>query len=191
MVNTTYDVGSGPFFDGGVLVRLAGGLYAGAAVSAFMKQDNGDIASTIPHPFFYNTPRSVAGAAENLERRELVTHVQAAYVISARNKLDIAISVGPSWFHVTQDLVTDMTFSERYPYDTATFTAASTAAVSRQQARRQCRRGRSVQAVEERGNRRAGSLLTHDGRVSVAERADEPKSDAGGLQAGGGLRLYF
>src|SRR3954469_13515352 len=77
-VTTTYNVGSGAFFDGGVLVRLAGPLHVGVSVSSFMKQNDADIASTIPHPFFYNAPRSVAGVAGGLERSELVTHLQAA-----------------------------------------------------------------------------------------------------------------
>jgi hypothetical protein len=189
-VATTYSVGSGAFFDGGLLVRLAGGLHAGVTVSSFMKQNDGDVASTVPHPFFYNTPRQVSGVAGGLERSELVTHLQAAYVIQAGKSIDIAVSVGPSWFHVTQDLVTGITFTERYPYDTATFAAASTAAASADNV--------GVNAGVDVGiklskNVGIGGLVrySHTSVEFPLSGATSPKSDAGGFQGGGGIRLYF
>jgi hypothetical protein len=190
-VDTSYNVGSGAFFDGGLLVRVAGGLHAGVTVSSFMKQNDGDIASTIPHPFFYNTPRSVAGVAGGLERNELVTHVQAAYVIRAGKSVDIAVSVGPSWFHVTQDLVTGVTFAERYPYDTATFTAASTTRASADSVGVNAGVDFAVKLSKNIG---IGGLVRYSHtsvEFSLPGALTSPKSDAGGIQAGGGIRLYF
>jgi len=190
-VNATYSVGSGVFFDGGVLVRLAGGLHAGVTVSSFMKQNDGDITSTVPHPFFYNTPRSVSGVAGGLTRNELVTHVQAAWVIRAGKSIDIAVSVGPSWFHVTQDLVTGITFSERYPYDTTTFTGASTARVSADSVG--VNAGADV-AFKLSKNIGIGGMVRYSHTsvdFPVPGAPTNSKSDAGGFQAGGGIRLYF
>jgi hypothetical protein len=190
-INTTYHTGNGPFFDGGVLSAVAGGFHVGVSVSSFVKRSDGEIAATIPHPFFYKTPRSIAGVAGSLERREIVTHVQAAYVMSAGRKLDIALSAGPSWFRVRQDLVTGVTFTERYPYDTATFGAASSTTVSANKI--------GFNAGVDVGVRLSRSVgiggLVRFSRASVElplpGAPTTAKSNAGGVQVGGGLRVYF
>ena len=190
-INTTYSVGSGVFFDGGVLVRLAGGLHAGVTVSSFMKQNDGEVASTVPHPFFYNTPRPVAGVAGGLERSELVTHLQAAYVIRAGKSVDIAVSAGPSWFHVTQDLVTGITFAERYPYDTATFTGVSTAQATADSVGVNAGVDLAVKLSKNIG---IGGLVRYSHTsvdFPVPGALTRSESDAGGFQAGGGIRLFF
>jgi hypothetical protein len=190
-VTTAYNVGSGVFFDGGALIRVGGGLHAGVAVSSFMKQNDGDIASTIPHPFFYNTPRAVSGVAGGLERSEVVTHVQAAYVIQLGRSIDIAVSAGPSWFHVSQDLVTGITFAERYPYDVVTFTAASTASTTADSVG--INAGVDV-GVKLSKNIGLGGLVRYSHtsvEFPLSGALTSPKSDAGGFQVGGGLRLYF
>jgi len=190
IVNTTYDVPSGPAFDGGVLVRLAGGFHVGVAVSSFMNREDAEIAATIPHPFFLNTPRSISGTAENLERRELVTHLEFAYVTSP-GKLDIAISAGPSWFHVDQEMVTDVRYTEGYPYDTVTFASASTATVAANSVGFNAGVDVGVRLSKHVG---VGGLVRFSGatvELPLPGAATTVKSDTGGLQAGGGLRLYF
>jgi hypothetical protein len=95
-----------------------------------VKTNDVSIAATIPHPFFSNTPRSIEGAATGLKRNELAAHLLAVYRISD-GRVDVALSSGPSFFSVKQGLVTDVSYSESYPYDTAAFTTASFTTVSR------------------------------------------------------------
>src|SRR6185295_2255115 len=64
---TTYDTPSGPMFDGGVLVRIFRGFGVGAAFSSFSKSSAGAVTGTVPHPFFFNTPRTISGTATSLE----------------------------------------------------------------------------------------------------------------------------
>ncbi len=191
VTETAYEVGSGLAFDGGVLFRIAGGFHVGAAVSSFTKKHDAAVTATIPHPFFFNTPRPVTGTASNLERNELVTHLQAAYVIRPGNKLDIALSAGPSWFMVKQDMVTGVTYTESYPFDTATFVAASSTAVS--ESKLGYNAGVDV-GVRLSKNVGIGGLVRFS-RASiefpVPGAATNAKSDAGGIQAGGGIRLFF
>jgi hypothetical protein len=190
-IDTTYDVSIGHLFGGGVLVRVARRFGVAVAVSSFVKRQDATVAASIPHPFFYNAPRSIDGTAAGLERNELVTHLQAAYVISSRGKLEIALSGGPSFFRATQALVSDVTYAESYPYDTATFSAASTKTV------RAHNTGYHAGAdVALRLSRRIGvGALVRFSRASIEFPADgattRVKSDAGGVQMAGGVRLFF
>ena len=191
VVNTGYGVGRGPSFDGGVLFRVAGGLHVGVAVSTFMKRQDGAVAATIPHPFFYNTPRPIAGAAGSLQRNEFVTHMDVAYVIAHGKRVDIALSGGPSWFRVKQDLVTGLTYTESYPYDTVALAAASSTSVSVTKIGYNAGADVGVRVSKGVG---VGGLVRFS-RASVefplAGATTNVKSDAGGVLVAGGLRLFF
>jgi hypothetical protein len=189
-INTTYGVPKGTLVDGGILFRLVGNLGVGVAVSTFAKQQDGQVSGSIPHPFFFNTPRSISGTAPGLQRSELVTHIQAAYVVSTK-RIDVAVAGGPSFFNVSQDLVSDVTFTETYPYDTATFATAPTAKVTVNKV--------GFNAGVDVGVKLSRSLgvggLVRFSRASVlfplVGSASGVSSDAGGLQVGGGVRFYF
>jgi hypothetical protein len=189
-INTAYGVPKGVLVDGGILFRLVGNLGVGVAVSTFAKQQDATVSGSIPHPFFFNTPRSISGTAPGLRRTELITHIQAAYIISTR-RMDIAVAGGPSFFNVSQDLVSDVTFTETYPYDTATFGTAPTARVTVNKV--------GFNAGVDVGVKFSRSLgvggLVRFSRVSVsfplAGSASGVSSDAGGLQVGAGVRFYF
>jgi hypothetical protein len=191
VVNTTYGVGGGQSFDGGVLVRVAGNFGVGVAVSSFVSQQDGAVAATIPHPFFFNKPRSIAGTAVGLERNELVAHIQAAYLFSSKGKLDIALSGGPSFVSVKQGLVSDVTYAESYPYDTAAFKAAPSTTINASTV------GFNVGAdVGARLSKHVGvGGLVRFSRTSIefplAGTTTTVESNAGGVQVAGGLRLFF
>ena len=186
---TTYPTPTGPMFDGGVAVRLRGNFGVGVVVSSFSGKGDGAITGTVPHPFLVNTPRSLSGTAAGLERREVATHIQADYVIP-RGKLDVAIAGGPSWFNVKQDLVTDVVYAESYPYDVATFTNATTTRVTKSAL------GFNVGVdvgVRLGPNIGVGGLvrLAHARTDLSAANGVAVKVNAGGVQLGGGLRMYF
>lgn len=191
VVNTTYGVGRGQSFDGAALVRVVGNFGVGVAVSSFAKRQDAAVAATIPHPFFYNTPREIPGMAGGFERNEVVTHIQAAYVISFGGKVDCALSGGPSFFSVKQGLVSGVTFTESYPYDTATFTAASSTTVSATETGFNAGADFGVRLSKNVG---VGGLVRFS-RASIEFRlpgaTTRVKSDAGGVQVAGGLRLFF
>jgi hypothetical protein len=177
-------------FDGGVLVRVAGNFGVGFAVSSFNKDSNAAVTGTVPHPFFFNTPRPLSGTATGTERTELATHIQAAYIITS-GRIDVAVSGGPSIFNVKQGLVSDVTYSDSYPFDSVTFTSATTTSVS------VTKLGFNVGAdigVRLSKNFGVGGLIRFS-RASLAfplaGSATDVSSDAGGLNAGGGVRFFF
>jgi hypothetical protein len=123
-ITTEYPTKKGPAFDGGGAVRIWRNLAVGVNVSLAERSTDGSVTGAIPHPFYFNAARSISGTAA-IERSENAVHVQALWAIPAGRRLLIALGGGPSFFSVKQSLVQHVTYSESYPYDTATFASAS------------------------------------------------------------------
>lgn len=189
---TSYTVPKGTLFDAGFAMRVMGNLGVGVAVSSFSSKQDANVALSVPHPFFFNRPRTTAGILAAAERKEMIVHVQGVYVINPGGTVDVAVSGGPSFFNVSQDLVTDPFYSEAYPFDTITFVRADKATVSKS--------GIGFHAGVDVGVRLT-QLIGVGGMVRYTKATVEfpldnatggtVTSDAGGLQAGGGIRLYF
>ena len=189
-IDTSYSVPHSQFFDGGVLVRVKGGFGVGASVSMFTKSAAASVSGTIPHPFFFNTPRTLSGTTSPLERSETGIHAQAAYVASFR-RVDVAIAGGPTFFRVSQDLVADATYTDAYPYDAVTFTGATVSKVSATKVGFNVSGDVSVKLSTHVG---VGGLIRFS-RATVdfplTGTASGVSADVGGVQAGGGIRFYF
>ena len=179
----------GVLFDGGFVVRLAGPIGMGFDVSLMTHDADANVTASAPHPFFFRQPRAISGTT-NTTRRETAGHIRAVYLIPSRH-VNAMIFGGPSLFSVRQTLVTDVMYSESYPYDTATFTGAQTATSTSKTA-----------AGFHAGVDVAWKISTNVGIGGMAQFAraqatlnaanNAPlKVDAGGLLVGGGLRLAF
>ena len=96
-----------------VIVDIAGGhriwrsMSVGAAYTEFSKSSTGETIATVPNPLFFDQPvvTGTIGLGE-LEHKEHGLHVNAAWWIPISDKIDIAISVGPSFIFVTQEVAT-------------------------------------------------------------------------------------
>ena len=189
--DTEYSVEAGPTFDVAGGVRIVGRLAVGVGVTRFTRSTAGAFTASVPHPFFFNTPREVTGDIGSLTREELAVHVQARGVFPLNDRFQIMLFGGPSFFTVKQDMVTDFEFSEAYPYDTATFS-----------------RGVTTQAKESKVGVNAGADIGYfftrqlgvgfgvqysGATIELPSAASGSTADVkvGGLQAGGGLRLRF
>jgi hypothetical protein len=144
----------------------------------------------VPHPFFFNRPRSVSGEAAGLRREELAVHVQARAVLPVTRRVQVMVFGGPSFYQVRQGLVHEVAYSESYPYDEATFDGATTGRA--EQSPYGFNVGGDVAYFFSRqvgvgfGAQYAGTtvhLPSADGGTVEAR--------AGGSQAGAGLRLRF
>ena len=189
-VNTAYTVPSGPLFDGGLLVRLKGDFGIGFALASYAKSKDASVAGSVPHPFFYNTPRSISGTAGSLQRKEFAAHIQAAYVIAA-SRFDVVLSGGPTFFDVSQDLVSNVTFTETYPYDTATFGTASTTRATGTKLGYNAGVDIGVMLARNFG---VGVLFRFSRATLTLPLAGSDSGvavDAGGPQVAGGLRFHF
>jgi Outer membrane protein beta-barrel domain len=116
----TYPIDAGFAFDVGGGVRLWRGLGAGIAVSRFTRDGTVSTTSSVPHPLFLAQNRQVEGDADAIRREETGIHIQAQYTIPLSRTLQLTLMGGPSVLQVNQAVVTNVNYSQEYPYDTAT-----------------------------------------------------------------------
>jgi hypothetical protein len=186
--DTEYEVGGGFAFDvsGGVVVWR--NLAVGGGLTRFSTSTPTTINAQIPHPFFFNQPRTVAGEFEG-DRSELAVHIQAKWLVPVDDKFIVAIFGGPSFFQVDQTIVTDVDYSESYPFDTATFTRAITDEQSESAMGFHVGGDFAYYFSNQVG---VGGVLQYSGAtVEMAVPSGTADVKAGGLQVGGGLRLRF
>jgi len=122
-IDNRYHTGGVPGFEADGGVRVWRNLAVGVGVSRFSKETTAAVSAQIPHPFFFNKPRAVSGDAASLTRDETAVHLQALWMVAISRRWQLALSGGPSWFSVGQDLVGDVTVTQTYPFDTATLPA--------------------------------------------------------------------
>jgi hypothetical protein len=168
-----------PMFDAGGWVRLTSRVGAGVAFSRISRSSDAAIQASIPHPFYFQQPRAISGTQPGLHESENAVHIDA-----------VALFGGLTVFNATQDLVTDVTYTESYPYDTATFTGAT---MSRQSV---SKTGYNLGAdVTWMLSDRVGlGGLFRFSRASAdysVSSTNQVTVDLGGVQAAGGIRFRF
>jgi hypothetical protein len=192
VIDTSYKVGRGIDVDGGASVRLAGRFSVGVTVSSARSNKDAEVSAAIPHPFFFKSPRTIAGTAAGLQRSEFVTHLQGLYTLHPTGKIDVALSAGPSFFRVQQEVVTDVSFTDTYPYDAPAFIAAASQRVS------------ANNAIGFNAGADVGlKLSSHAGlgacvrfskatvEMTLPNSTTAVSTAAGGALIAGGLRLWF
>ena len=186
---TSYTVGGGPMFDAGVGVRLWNRLGAGVAVSRLQVDGSTSVSTAVPHPFFLDRHRTVEGEAGGMRRTETALHLEAQYSIPLRGRLQVTVMGGPSLVQADQTLVSDVNFTDEYPYDTATFTGVDSATTSGSAAGFHA--GVDVRYLFNR-TVGAGALVRFSRAALQLEAGDRTVSfDAGGAQVGVGIRVLF
>lgn len=188
-VTSSYKVVSTPGIDIAGGARIWRSLTVSVGVTRFTKSHGADVTASIPHPFFFNRLRDISGSAASVAHEETAVHVGAAWVAPVANRWQITVFGGPSYFTVSQGFVTDIVYSDSYPYDTATL--ARTSVQRRSKSKIGAHGGADVTFMFSRNvgagivARFSRATLPFDagaGRISI---------DAGGAQVGGGLRLRF
>jgi len=148
-----------------------------------------DTVSRIPHPFFDDRDREVAGEAGDSTRTETAVHLQL-YYLKTSGKLRMVLAAGPSWFKVEQKMITGVNVQETYPYDTAAFRDATTARVEDSALGGHAGLDVAWMLTPRLG---AGVLVRYARATVRLNAADDHRvsTDAGGFQTGAGLRLKF
>lgn len=185
-----YVVKGGPSFDGAVGVRLWRRLGIGGGVSRMSVSTPASVRASLPHPFFFGRHRSVSGDASGLTREEVAVHLQVGGVFPVGTKLQVMIFGGPSFFQVTQGIVTDVTYTNNYPYDTAQFAAATTTKANASKVGFNA--GGDLAFFFTR-NLGLGATAQWSGVTVALPAAGGASQDVkvGGVKVGGGLRLRF
>ncbi len=185
-----YSRATGLVFDVSSGVRVWRSLAVGVGVSVFDRNDDASVVARLPHPFFFDQHREVSGVAPGLTRKELAVHLQAIWTVPVNDRVDLAVFGGPTFFDVTQDLLTEIEFTESFPFDTATFTGAAT----REQSKSGVGFNVGVDVAFYFSGHVGVGWLARFSRASInfaSQDGDTITVDAGGVQIAGGLRLRF
>jgi Outer membrane protein beta-barrel domain len=188
-VDADYSVDGGPLFDAGVGFRLWKGLGAGIAFSRFSVDSTGQAEATLPHPLFFQRNRQISGETTGITREETGIHILAQYQLAPFGRFSLTFAGGPSVLDIQQSIVTDVNFTEEFPYDTATYVGVDSQRVSGTATGFNA--GADVRWMFTRNVGVGGLVRYTRASVDLTRNGRTVKVDAGGAQVGGGLRLAF
>jgi len=186
---------SGSLFDVGVGLRIWHNLTIGAGYHQEQNDTEGKLTGAIPSPIFFNRPRTLDQVVPGLDRKEAATHLMIGWVIPVGAKFDVLAYGGPSFFRLTQEVV-----SEAVPVENSNnfATVAATATITE--------RKKSVTGfnagldatyiVWQNDSVRLGAggfvrFTQADFDVQMLDAGTEQPTKAGGIQFGFGARLRF
>jgi hypothetical protein len=148
------------------------------------------VVASVPHPFYFDRMRPITGDVGGLTRQELGVHLHASGVFPVSPAVTITLSGGPSYFGVSQDVVTGFAYTDAFPFDEARFERAETA-----------KNSRSAIGVNAGGD--LAIFLTSRAGIGISAQfsratVDMPSANGGttrvrvgGVSTGAGLRLRF
>jgi hypothetical protein len=184
--------------DSGSLVDFSVGARVWRNVSAGIGYHRGGNTSeaagtlSVPHPVLFNANRVAAVSAGELDRTEQAFHIQLGYMIPLSEELSVHVTIGPSFFSLKQDVLTDVTYTEQAPFNSVSTTPVTT---ERSDSAVGMNAGVDVtyKFYDTDAYRiGAGAFLRYAGasaRITVIE--NDVDSDVGGLQFGVGARIRF
>jgi len=109
-ISQTYE--SGPLFDIGGDYLIYGRFGAGVSYSHTSGDGNATLAGQIPDPLYYDQPRGAAAQATGLNHTEDAVHISVIYRYPVTPKIDLTVGLGPTFFSVKQDLVSQVAVVE-------------------------------------------------------------------------------
>ena len=189
-VDVKYPMKPQVLVDVGAGFRVWKNLGLGIAVSRATGSGTADVTASVPHPFFFNQPRTVTGTEKGVVHAETGAHLQLQYLIPASGHLRFVLAAGPSWTTVEHEVVTNLTVVESYPYDAAAFGGAVT-------------KLSNASAVGFNAGIDVTWMFTHNAGIGGLIRYTRADIDlnagdgrtlamkAGGVQGGIGIRLAF
>ena len=87
-------------------------LSLGASYTQLSKADSTVLTGRVPHPTSTNAPRTIDPQTLALVHQERATHVFAAWAVPLDEKMTLSLFGGPSFFALTQGVVTGVHLSE-------------------------------------------------------------------------------
>lgn len=184
--------GQGATFDLGGGVRVAGNLAIGMAYSQLSTEGEAALSAKVPHPLVYDLPRTATGTATGLTHKEQQIHVFAMWMIPATDALHIGVYGGPTFFQLKQDIVGlgNPPFTEvGSPYTAVTMNATQSQVSASKVG---FNVGGDVMFKFSKNFGAGGFARYSTAKVPVTPTGGtEVQITVGGMQVGGGLRIFF
>ena len=103
--------GGKPAIEVGAGVRVWNSVGIGGAFTTRTVSETPMVQALIPHPLLFNQPRTAAKAAP-FNRGETAIHAQVIWMLPITTRLDVALSAGPSFISLQQDLLESIEVAE-------------------------------------------------------------------------------
>ena len=187
---TPYTVGGTPGVDVMGGVRLWQYVGVGAGVTQASHTGVSTTSTTrSPHPLYFNRHRTVTGASPT-DRTETQVNIHAMVVVPAGRRVRVTLFGGPTLFQIKQELVTSVSKTDAYPFNTATFQSYSKRSQSASSVGFNAGADVAVYFSDHVG---VGGVVRYSVGTAdfITVDGDTLSTDVGGLHVGGGLRLKF
>lgn len=184
---TAQNMGRGSIFDINAGYRVWSDLSIGVGVTTYSKTSQIVGVASVPHPLFLDRHQTTEITSDS-KRTERSVYIQAVWSVPfsrfmpALSKLDLALSVGPSFINVEQDVIASV--------NVPSGTQLATADVQR---RKDSTVGAMIGAdltYMVMRNIGAGAFIRYQGGGGL-DFPPATNQDTGGVQGGGGLRVRF
>jgi hypothetical protein len=103
-VSSSQKTANGFVFEIGGGYKFTKSLAGGLSYSGFSSSADATVTATIPHPLFFDQPLTVNTTATGLERSEHDVHLRVIWFMPVSDKIDVALSAGPSFIKLSQQL---------------------------------------------------------------------------------------
>ena len=161
-----------------------------SGVTRFSTVSSATVSGSVPHPLFFNRPRTAVFPVSDLEHTQTGIHLQAVWVVPVIDRIDISVFGGPSFFGVTDSIITGATPAEvGAPFNIVEIIAAATSTVSERGVGGNVGVDVTYMVTEQLG----GGIFARwaGASVDIPATGDSQSFDVGGGQFGIGLRARF
>ena len=121
----------GAFVGGRAGIRIGRSFVVGIGLSYLNRSTSASTDAQLPHPFYFDQTRPIAGTSGGLTRVDVGAHLELGWLIRPWPRSELMLFVGPSALKVRVDLVTHLRFVDAYPYDTVRYTGVESAPASK------------------------------------------------------------
>lgn len=181
-VETTREVGDGLLWDVTGGYRVWKNMAIGVSVAGRTANGDGATVASIPHPVFYDQPRTVTGAIAGMKHSELWGSLLAVWVFPVTPQFEVMAMAGPTVVQVKHELASTVTVAEATTPQVTIGLETVSKSVWGYTAGLDARYMFSKRLG-------LGAFARYSGaKVNLTSTT---KLDVGGLQVGGGLRLRF
>jgi hypothetical protein len=187
-ITTTYPPGAGIGVSGAGAITVWRQLTVGIGLTAFSHKGDASIDASLPHPFFDNQPRAARGTTSATHDLTSID-VKIGILAPLTPKLRLLVTGGPSFVDARQTIVTGVTYTESYPFDTAAFVRADTQQATHGDAGFNA--GVDVFWLLSAHVGAGGMVQVTHATVKLPVGDRSVSMDAGGVFGGGGIRLLF
>ncbi len=193
VLTTNASFGSSGFFDITLGVRAWRNFGVAMGYHTTSTSDSAEVQGSIPHPLFFDRPRTFTETVSGLDRREYAYHVMFGWMIPTRDTVDVFVHFGPSFFRLNQDVIAGVDVTEAGPPFTDVIVD------SRVERRGKSMTGFNIGAdasyfmvTTDRYRLGIGGFFRYTGASGDIRLANEDASvDVGGAQFGFGGRVRF